>query len=224
MTTENLVPVEFNFSASNQKLKCISINKEPWFVAKEVCDILGLKNVTMVTATLDADEKSELSLTYTSSNGTTQKRKTKIVNESGLYALILNSRKKEARVFRKWITSDVLPSIRKKGYYGNAYLPSTFTDVRDMPYTKVNYNNATIRMLQLENEVWYSLTDIHRAIGSATCTTQASKKLNTKKTLAQKFWIFGATHPSWFTTELGFRLIIGASKIAKTTTQITLGL
>lgn len=216
---KNLKPMAFQFNATSKEIRSFLVEKEPFFVAKDVCDVLGIKNARLAIVALDEDEK----LTY-KIHTSGQKRKSWLISESGLYALIMRSSKPEARAFRKWVTKEVLPSIRKKGFYGNAYLPSTFTDVRDVPYTKVNYNNTVIRLLQLEDVTWYSLTDIHKAIGSTTCATQASKKLNTKKNLAQKFWIFGATHPSWFTTELGFRLIVGASKIAKTTTQITLGL
>lgn len=209
----------FQFSPTQQEVRSLTIDNEPFFVAKDVCDVLGIKNARLATATLDDDEKLTYKI-YTSG----QNRKSWLISESGLYALIMRSNKPEARVFRKWVTKEVLPSIRKKGYYGNAYLPSSFTDVRDVPYSKVNYNQKVIRVLEVQNTAWYSLTDIHKAIGSNTCATQASKKLNTKKTLAKKFWLFGATHPSWFTTKLGFQLIVSASKIVKTTKQISLEL
>lgn len=213
MTNENLVPTEFVFSASNQKLKCIAIDKEPWFVAKEICDILGLKNVTVATSVLDADEKAELSLTYVSSNGTSQKRKTKMISESALYALIMRSNKPEARTFRKWVTSEVLPAIRKKGYYSTSYSPTTFLDVRDVPFVQQPFNGFNLRVISLHDEQWFSLTDIHRCIGSQTSITQAVKKLNAKQELAKKMWLFGATHPAWFTNKLGFNLIISGSRV-----------
>lgn len=213
MSKENLVPMEFEFSVSNQKLKCISINKEPWFVAKEICSILDIKNASLATAVLDSDEKADVCLTYTSSNGTVQNRKTKVVNESGMYALILNSRKKEARVFRKWVTSEVLPAIRKKGYYSTSYSPTTFLDVRDVPFVQQPFNGFNLRVISLSDEQWFSLTDIHRCIGSQTSITQAVKKLNAKQELAKKMWLFGATHPAWFTNQLGFNLIISGSRV-----------
>ena len=172
MSNENLVPIAFKFNATHQEMRSFLIEKEPWFVAKDVCDVLGLKNSRLATATLDADEKG-VCKTYTLS-GKGGLQNTTIVSESGLYALILRSNKKEARTFRKWVTKDVLPSIRKKGFYGNAYLPSTFIDVRDTPFTKVLFNQKPVRLLTVENQDWYSLTDIHKAIGSGTCATQAS--------------------------------------------------
>lgn len=222
MQNENLIPVVFKFNATHQEIRSFLIEKESWFVAKDICNVLGLSNHKVATSTLDKDEKGVRKVYPLSGKGGLQN--TTVVSESGLYALIMRSNKPEARVFRKWVTKEVLPSIRKKGYYGNAYLPSSFTDVRDVPYSKVNYNQKAIRVLEVQNTAWYSLTDIHKAIGSNTCATQASKKLNTKKTLAKKFWLFGATHPSWFTTKLGFQLIVSASKIVKTTKQISLEL
>lgn len=82
----------------------------PWFVAKDVCDALGLTNPTMAVRHLDADEKAKFGLGLPG-------RTPLVVSESGLYALIMRSRKPEARSFRKWVTSEVLPSIRRHGMY-----------------------------------------------------------------------------------------------------------
>lgn len=86
--------------------------KQFWFVAKDICDILGLTNSRQATSALDDDEKGVIS------NDTPGGRQAMtVVNESGMYALILQSRKPEAKAFRKWVTSEVLPSIRKYGFY-----------------------------------------------------------------------------------------------------------
>jgi len=94
--------------------------KEPWFVAKDVCEILGLSNPSK--AVLDIKTKLEtvgikgVTNSYTlETNGGSQE--VIIVNEQGLYELIFNSRKPEAIKFRAWVTSEVLPSIRKYGMY-----------------------------------------------------------------------------------------------------------
>lgn len=89
----------------------------PWFVAADVCAVLEIGNVSQATTRLDDDEKADITTNDTSSNGVTQKRNMTIVNESGLYALIMKSRKPEAKAFQKWITSEVLPTIRKTGSY-----------------------------------------------------------------------------------------------------------
>lgn len=85
------------------------IDGQPWFVAK---DILDLSNPRKAVAALDDDEKG-----VTTSDTPGGKQQVNIVNESGMYALIFQSRKPAARGFRKWVTSEVLPSIRKFGRY-----------------------------------------------------------------------------------------------------------
>ena len=91
------------------KVRVLEIENEPWFVAKDVCDILELSNPSVALKNLDEDERTKLNLG--------RQGNTNLINESGLYALIVRSRKPEAKKFRKWITSEVLPSIRKYGVY-----------------------------------------------------------------------------------------------------------
>lgn len=89
---------------------------EPWFVAKDVCDILGHSNVSMALDRLDDDERSKFNLG--------RQGETNIVNEAGLYSLVLGSRKPEAHEFKRWVTHEVLPQIRKTG----GYIPTTDVD------------------------------------------------------------------------------------------------
>lgn len=89
---------------------------EPWFVAKDVCDILGHSNVSMALDRLDDDERSKFNLG--------RQGETNIVNEAGLYSLVLGSRKPEAHEFKRWVTHEVLPQIRKTG----GYIPTTDAD------------------------------------------------------------------------------------------------
>ena len=88
-------------------------NNEPWFVAKDVCDCLEINNSRQALSRLDADEKSNVIL----NDGTPGNPEKSVVNEYGLYNLVLSSRKPEAKEFRRWITHDVLPSIRMHGAY-----------------------------------------------------------------------------------------------------------
>jgi prophage antirepressor-like protein len=99
------------------QVRSVIINREPWFVAVDVCNILSLSNSRVATESLDEDEKADVRITYTSSNGTVQRRKVCAINEYGLYSLILKSRKPEAKAFKRWVTHDILPSIRKNGAY-----------------------------------------------------------------------------------------------------------
>lgn len=91
-------------------------NGEPWFIAKDVCDILGHSNVSMALDRLDDDERSKSNLG--------RQGETNIVTEAGLYSLVLGSRKPEAHEFKRWVTHEVLPQIRKTG----GYIPTTDAD------------------------------------------------------------------------------------------------
>lgn len=94
------------------EVRTLTINNEPWFVALDVCRILGLDKTWNALQRLDDDEKGTTSI---STLGGMQE--VTIINEAGLYNLVLGSRKKEAKEFRRWVTHDVLPDIRKHGMY-----------------------------------------------------------------------------------------------------------
>ena len=94
------------------EIRTLEINNEPWFVAKDICEILEIKNSRQALTRLDEDEKADVIL-----NDGSQNRNMSAVNEYGLYNLILASRKKEAKEFKRWITHEVIPSIRKHGGY-----------------------------------------------------------------------------------------------------------
>ena len=101
----------FNFNRID--VRVITKENEPWFVLNDVCKILELENSRNVTARLDNDEKDYVHIM----DAIGRERETTIINESGLYSLIIRSRKSEAKHFKKWVTSEVLPSIRKTGGY-----------------------------------------------------------------------------------------------------------
>ena len=105
----NIIPFTYN----SQQVRTIIKDGEPWFVAKDVCDILEIGNANMAAARLDDDEVSQTEVI----DSVGRLQNTNIINESGLYNLILRSDKPQAKPFRKWVTSEVLPSIRKTGSY-----------------------------------------------------------------------------------------------------------
>ena len=88
-------------------------NGEPWFVLSEVCRKLGIANARDAASRLDDDEKDGVGI----ADAIGRDQKTTIINESGLYSLILRSNKPDAKRFKKWVTSEVLPAIRKTGSY-----------------------------------------------------------------------------------------------------------
>lgn len=101
------------FKYENNDVRTVEMNGEPWFVLKDVCGVLGLSNHKVTAQRLDRDEVSQTYLT----DSIGRKQETTVINESGLYSVILRSDKPEAKPFRKWVTSEVLPSIRKNGGY-----------------------------------------------------------------------------------------------------------
>ena len=197
----------FNFSQEKAPIRVQLINSEPWFVAKDVCEVLGIANHKDAASRLDEDERRGVGITDPIGRPQT----VTAVSESGLYSLVFQSRKAEAKKSRKWVTSEVLPSIRKKGYYG-IYKPKTdFIDARDIPYETRMFNNSPVRCVTIDNETWYSMNDLHAAMGSRTESTQAAKKLNAKQTLAKKILLFGANNPGWFVMTRGAMLLLSAS-------------
>lgn len=100
----------FNFEG--KEVRTIIKKEEAWFVAKDICEVLGLNDVSKAISRLDDDEKGTNNIPTL---GGTQSML--VVNESGLYNLIFTSRKDEAKKFKKWVTNEVLPTIRKTGGY-----------------------------------------------------------------------------------------------------------
>ena len=110
----------FNFESNS--IRTLAINNEPWFVAVDICRALNLSSPSMAIANLDDDEKYTLSLTEGIEGIGKQVQELNLVSESGMYTLILRCRDavKKGSVphrFRKWVTSEVLPTIRKTGKY-----------------------------------------------------------------------------------------------------------
>lgn len=104
------------FTYQDSPIRTVQLDGEPWFVLKDVCGVLNLGTPARVAERLEEDE---VSLTHLIDSLGRQQDMT-IINESGLYNVILRSDKPEARPFRKWVTGEVLPSIRKHGAYMTA--------------------------------------------------------------------------------------------------------
>ena len=101
------------FTYNSNEVRTVEMNGEPWFVLKDVCEVLGIADHKVTARRLDADEVCQTPLT----DSMGRQQETTVINESGLYNVILRSDKPEAKPFRKWVTSEVLPSIRKHGAY-----------------------------------------------------------------------------------------------------------
>lgn len=101
-----------NFNFNNLPVRTVLIENEPWFVGKDVADILEYSDTQAMTRRLDFEDIKS----YTDKSSG-QGRQVKIINESGLYEAIIGSKKKEVKPFKRWITHEVLPTIRKHGAY-----------------------------------------------------------------------------------------------------------
>lgn len=101
------------FEYQNNKVRTVDMDGEAWFVLKDVCEVLNIADHKVVVRRLDEDEVCQTPLT----DSMGRQQSTTIINESGLYHVILRSDKPEAAPFRRWVTNDVLPAIRKTGSY-----------------------------------------------------------------------------------------------------------
>ncbi|WP_222720161.1 phage antirepressor [Actinomadura sp. HBU206391] len=120
----------FRFPITDQPIRTVLVDGEPWFVAADVCAILAIGNPSQAVSYLDDDERDT---TLISSEGG-QQRPVNIINESDLYSLILRSRKPEARAFKRWITAEVLPAIRRTGGYATTgfQIPRSFAEALEL--------------------------------------------------------------------------------------------
>ena len=132
-----------NFNFSGQDVRIITINDEPWFVGKDVADILGYSNSRKALS--DHVDDEDKGVTKSDTLGGNQN--ITIINESGLYSLILKSKKPEAKQFKRWVTSDVLPTIRKHGAY-NAKVPTTQRELVQLALSANEETNQRIDVIE----------------------------------------------------------------------------
>ena len=130
------------FSYKEQEVRTTLIDGEVWFIAKDVCDVLELSDVSMSVRNLDDDEKLVQKLFVSG-----QHRDVITINEPGLYALVLRSNKAEAKAFSRWVRHEVLPSIRQTGSYSIGQIKPALID--PMQGAKVVFDAAGITGNQL---------------------------------------------------------------------------
>jgi prophage antirepressor-like protein len=148
MQTEKSIKA-FRFNAENQDIRTIVIENEPWFVAKDICNILGHTNSRVAVQMLDDDERGKKSLP--------RQGETWIINESGLYNLIFRSNKPQAKVFRKWVTDTVLPTIRRTG----GYQKENYHMLASMFY-------GSVKTLKINQTTYYKAKDVIKLLGKDT--------------------------------------------------------
>lgn len=143
----------FTFGAQSP-VRTLLKGEEPWFVAADVCAALTIGNPTEAVRNLDDDEKG-LSTTETPSGP----QEMVIISESGLYTLILRSRKPQARAFRRWVTHEVLPALRRTGHY-KAPAAGSISGA-----SVLRYEDQPVRLFQSLGQPWVSAKDFCLACG-----------------------------------------------------------
>ena len=148
------------FSFEQAAVRVVTKDNAPWFVATDVCKVLGLKNSRDAIERLDEDEKSNVGNSDIK-DFNAPNRGLSVINESGLYALIMRSNKPNAKVFRKWVTSEVLPAIRQTGQYSAVGKPAPTDplEIVEMALDGMKQERARANLLQQENAAMKPLAD-----------------------------------------------------------------
>lgn len=190
----------FNFN--NASLRTLTDEAgDPWFVAKDVCDILSLSNATVALQSLDDDELTKFNL-----GG--QHGEANIISEPGLYRLVMKSRKPEAREFQRWVTHEVLPTIRNHGaYMTKQTLDKALTspDFLIQLATKLKEEQEKVKALEPKAKALDAFTDVEdrllvrdaAKILSNSGTVISEKQL--REWMAANDWIY-KHNGSWYAT------------------------
>lgn len=134
------------------EIRTVTIDNDPWFVGKDVAVALGYSNASKAVSThVNEEDRILKTLEADSQNGNVVKTQTALINESGLYSLILSSKLESARKFKHWVTSEVLPSIRKHGMYAVDDLLNN-PDVAIKAFTALKEEREKNKILQAENQ------------------------------------------------------------------------
>lgn len=167
------------------EIRTVQINGEPWFVAKDICFALGLGNTSQAVSRLEESEKTTVIKNDIGIiNDLDINPKIILINESGLYFLIFKSQKPEARDFQKWVTSEVLPAIRKHGGY---LTEKTIEDILNDPDTiirmaqTIKAEREKIKKLESEKKESLPKIEFYDAVTGSSDTIdigQAAKVLN----------------------------------------------
>lgn len=156
------------------EIRTILIDNEPWFVAADVCKILGHSNPTVAMASLEDYEKAKLNLGLSGGN-------TNVISESGFYTLVLRSKKPIAKPFRLWVTTEVLPSIRKTGKY--EMTKETNTSIVGIDFNtfrseiEKQLEGQTVQINAMEDLLGEQTEMLNRMVENMTLSTRQQQKL-----------------------------------------------
>lgn len=213
----------YTFNQFDHELRVAEINGEPWFVAKDVCASLCIKWSGKAN-TLAQIPEYWIGVSNFETPGGSQDLT--VISEAGLYKLAFRCQSSEiADAFTNKVASEILPSIRKTGRYEvgmSDRISKGSVDARDVPYERMRYMGDDVRVIVLNGIRWISINDLYRCLGIRTDSSQSARMLNARQTLAQKIHLFGNTHPAWFTTMEGARLLVSGSRKAHSVRKLML--
>lgn len=185
------------FNYHDNKVRTVERGGEPWFVLKDICGVLGISKYRDVVERLDPDERGPVKV---DTPGGVQEMVA--VNESGLYNVILRSDKPEARPFRKWVTAEVLPAIRKTGGY------SSQGDQAKAALAEAKLNNSRARV----SSMWLKIAaQVNSPEYKGICAHYASSVLAGKEVLP----LPAVTEKTYTAREVGEVLGISANKVGR---------
>ena len=205
----------FSFSENKTTIRNLMINDVPHFVATDVALALGYANPRDA---IRQHCKGVVKYDILTNGG---KQSMNVIPEGDVYRLIINSHLPSAQKFERWLMEEVLPSIRKNGFYKLQKPKNDFIDARSVSFSTERINNYNTRVIFI-NQKLYSVFDLNRAIKTSTSVGQTIKKLNAERIHAFKVWVFVATNPDWFATDLGKNLIMNGSRIERNRVQLAL--
>lgn len=216
-TADNQLSQVFTFNASNQQVRTVMIENEPYFVVKDVCAILDISNHIDALSRLDDDEKGR-SVIPTQFGA----KETNLVNESGLYHLIFQSRKPEAAEFRRKVTMEILPTLRRTGRYEikpkakrwseRWKRPKKVIDMRATIHERSKFDGYPVRAVRYDGMIMYSVGDMLRAMKVGTSAYQAVASLAQAGMTVVKIHFCGSPHPSWCTTHRGLLMLLRSTR------------
>ncbi|HLS12203.1 MAG TPA: BRO family protein [Flavobacteriaceae bacterium] len=209
--TLNNEVMTFQFAESQNQVRTLIENGNVYFVGSDVAKTLGYRNPRKALK----DHCKGVTKRYILTKGGRQKMN--VISEGDVFRLIIHSELESAQKFESWVMDEVLPTLRKKGYYSmnRTSVNKDYIDARNIPYGNVFINDIPVRMIVVDEVEYYSVNDYHRATNSSTGANQSAKKLNALETLAVKIWLFGNTNPAWFTKRKGLELLASSSRTMK---------
>lgn len=166
------------FYFEDQPVRVTDRDGAPWFVLSDVCQALGIANVGGAAARLDEDERDSIRIT----DAIGRERDVVTVSESGVYSLTFTSRKDGAKRFKRWVTHDVLPAIRRTGHFGTGAPAAALEDPATMRTLLLSYCDRVIAAEQATADAAVKLSGMDQLTNSAgdLCITDAAKTLDVR--------------------------------------------